>query len=150
MNLKLDLLRNHPWAIPRLAEIWYDGIAKVWIPDTSLLEIESGYREEIENDLSPSQITFVMFNDNKPVGVSTLKEDDEIRADFRPWLESLVVDKSYRGFGIGKLLTKAVINKARGLSLCMYMYMILHYMSITNILGLKKNVWMNSKDVLLR
>jgi hypothetical protein len=33
--IKIDLLKNHPQAIPDLTTIWYEVLGKIWVPDIS-------------------------------------------------------------------------------------------------------------------
>lgn len=58
-------------------------------------------------------LTFVAINNDKPVGMCSLRQNDEIRPDLFPWLGGLVVDKDYQSQGIGKMLIDAVKNKAK-------------------------------------
>jgi hypothetical protein len=31
--IKIDFLKNHPHAIPALANIWHEVLGKIWVPD---------------------------------------------------------------------------------------------------------------------
>lgn len=49
--ITIDLLKNHPHAIPALAHIWHDVLGKIWMPEIGLEEIESLYHEELKHDI---------------------------------------------------------------------------------------------------
>lgn len=50
--IKIDLLKNHPQAIPALAHIWHDVLGKPWMPEFGLEEIESLYHEDLKHDIA--------------------------------------------------------------------------------------------------
>lgn len=43
--IKINLLKNHPYAIPALATIWHEVLGKIWMPEIGIEEIESLYYE---------------------------------------------------------------------------------------------------------
>ena len=49
------------------------------------------------------------------IGAVSLHENEELKPDLTPWLESLVVDKAYQNQGVGKLLVEKIKQKARDL-----------------------------------
>ena len=49
--IKIDLLKNHPTTIPRLAKIWHEVLGKIWMPEFGIEEIESLYYEELKHDI---------------------------------------------------------------------------------------------------
>jgi GNAT superfamily N-acetyltransferase len=121
--ITIDLLKNHPEAIPRSASIWYEVLGKVWIPDTSIEQIIKLSADYLNDSTLP--LTLVALDDGKPIGTCSLRRDDSIRPDFIyanlsaeelakiGWLESIVVDTAYQKQGVGKLLIEAIQNKAR-------------------------------------
>lgn len=38
--LKIDLLKNHPTTIHRLAKIWQEVLGSIWVPDVSIERVE--------------------------------------------------------------------------------------------------------------
>jgi hypothetical protein len=69
--IQIDLLKNHPDAIPALANIWNQVLGKIWFPELTIQEIESlTYNERNTCDETPS---FVASCDEIPVGFCTLK-----------------------------------------------------------------------------
>jgi len=48
--IKINLLKNHPYAIPALATIWHEVLGKIWMPEIGIEEIESLYYEELQHE----------------------------------------------------------------------------------------------------
>ena len=109
MKLNFDLLKNHPAAIPKCAEIWYEVLGKIWCPEIRIQEIESWYHEWLNHDMP---LAYIALYDDMPVGACSLQLNDGIRPDLAPWLGDLVVDPSYQKQGIGRMLIDAAKNKA--------------------------------------
>ena len=109
--ITIDLLKNHPNSIPALTQIWYEVLGKVWNPDASIENAAEKLNQHLNQDILP--LTFVALDAGQPVGMCSLRENDGIRADLKPWLGSLVVDPSYQERGIGRLLIEATKKKAR-------------------------------------
>jgi predicted N-acetyltransferase YhbS len=108
--ISIELLKNHPDTIPRLVQIWHQTLGSIWSPDVPLVRVEQNYQNHLhESDLP---LTFVAFQDNKPVGMCSLRENDGIRPDLKPWLGSLVVDPDYQKRGIARQLMQAIKQKA--------------------------------------
>lgn len=110
--IKIDLLKNHPHAIPTIAGIWHEVLGKIWMPEIGIEEIESLYYEELNEEMP---LAYVALCNEIPVGTCSLTLNDDIRPDLRPWLSDLVVDPRYQKQGIGKKLVDAAIEKAKGL-----------------------------------
>jgi len=110
--ITIDLLKNHPNAIPRLAHIWHEVLGKIWMPEIGIEEIESLYHEELKQDIP---LTCIALYDEMPVASCTLELNGGIRADLEPWLGDLVVDPKYQKQGIGKMLTDTAVAKAKEL-----------------------------------
>ena len=108
--LKIDLLKNHPDTIVRLSLIWEEVLGRVWIPDFSIDRVEQKFRQHLNDRVMP--ITFVALDNNQPVGMCSLRENDGIRPDLVPWLASLVVDPKYQKKGIAKQLIESAKQKA--------------------------------------
>ena len=111
--IKIDLLTNHPKAMPALACIWHEVLGKIWFPELDVQGIESLTYDEL-NHLD--EITsFVALYDDIPVGFCTFKLKEEFHADLGPWLADVVVAPKHQKQGIGKMLVKAATLKANEL-----------------------------------
>ena len=108
--ITIDLLKNHPKAIPVLTKIWREVLGQVWIPDVSIERVEQKFLQHLNDQILP--LTFVALHNNTPVGMCSLRENDGIRPDLKPWLASLVVAPSYQKKGIAKKLMDASKQKA--------------------------------------
>lgn len=111
--IKIDLLKNHPDAIPALANIWHEVLGRIWVPDSPIERVIARFADHLNDQGLP--ITFVALDGEIPVGMCSLRENDGIRPDLTPWLGSLVVDPKYQKQGIGKMLADATILKAKEL-----------------------------------
>lgn len=109
-SLRLDLLANHPEALPELIAIWLNVLGKVWLPQISFSDLEKKLKTHMNHTSLP--LCMVAFDDNKPVGCAALRATDGIRPDLTPWLASLVVDPAYQNRHIGRLLIDAMKQKA--------------------------------------
>jgi len=110
--IKIDLLKNHSQSIPALANIWYECLGKIWMPEVGIEEIESLYHEELFQDMP---LTYVALYGETAVGSCTLQLNENVRPDLGPWIGDLVVDQKYQKKGIGKMLVNATIQKAKQL-----------------------------------
>ena len=110
--IKINLLKNHPYAIPALATIWHEVLGKIWMPEIGIEEIESLYYEELQHDMP---LTYIAIYDQIPVGSCTLELNSGIRPDLGPWLGDLVVDPKYQKQGIGKMPVDVAFQKAKAL-----------------------------------
>ena len=110
MLIKIDLLKNNPNAIPYLAQIWHEVLGQIWVPDIPIERVEQNFLKHLNDETLP--LTFVALHDNMPVGMCSLRENDGIRPDLRPWLGSLVVAPNYQKQGIAKKLMDATKQKA--------------------------------------
>ena len=100
--IKIELLKDHLHTIPELAQIWYEVLGKIWLPEVPVTLVEQRFLEHANTDKMP--LTFVALYENKPVGMCSLRENDGIRPDLMPWLGSLTVKPEFQGQGIGKQL----------------------------------------------
>lgn len=109
--IKIDLLKNHPDAIPALAHIWHDVLGRIWFPELTIQEIESLTYDELNH---PDETTsFVALCDEIPVGFCTFKLKEEFRPDLGPWLADVVVNPKYQKQGIGKMLVDDAVRQAK-------------------------------------
>lgn len=111
--IKIDLLKYNTQAIGPLASIWEEGLGKRWSPEVSIEQCKQTYAMHLNADNIP--LTYVALDDNTPVGMCSLRENDGIPSAFGPWLGSLVVTPSHQHQGIGRLLIDSVVQKARQL-----------------------------------
>jgi GNAT superfamily N-acetyltransferase len=111
--ITIDILKNHPSSIPRLARIWYELIGSMWTPDIPVAEVEAWMNEWHNQDALP--LAHIALSGNIPVGSCSLRVNDGIRPDLSPWLGELSVDSAYRNQGVGELLINATKDKARQL-----------------------------------
>lgn len=61
-------------------------------------------------------MTYVALENDQPVGMCSLRDNDGIRPDLTPWLGSLVVSSTAQKQGIAQLLINAVKQKAADLN----------------------------------
>lgn len=108
--VSIDLLKNHSDCIPQLAKIWHEVLGKIWLPDIPISRVEERFVDHLNDNRMP--LTCVAFQNKKPVGMCSLRENDGIRPDLKPWLGSLVVDPNYQHQGIGESLIDATKQKA--------------------------------------
>lgn len=109
--LEIALLKHHSDKIRVLAEMWYELLGCIWVPDVIIDRVEARFHEHLNDDKLP--LTFVALENNKPVGMCSLRSNDGIRPDLTPWLGSLIVDKPVQGQGIARLLVEAIKNQAK-------------------------------------
>jgi GNAT superfamily N-acetyltransferase len=109
-SIKIDLLKNHPHAIPLLANLWHTSLGQLWEPETSYEEIEKWFYDWL-NEVIP--LALVALDNNKPVGMCSVQFTDGIRPELKPWLGDLCVDPAHRKQGIGKLLIEEAKHRAR-------------------------------------
>lgn len=111
--MKIDFLKYYPHAIDTLAQIWYQVLGRIWLPDVPLEQVKQRFLEHLNDEEMP--LTLVALFDSKPVGMCSLRENDGIRSDLMPWLGSLVVDPAYQKQGIGEQLIDATKQQAKQL-----------------------------------
>ncbi len=114
MNIKIDYLKNHPESISALAQIWYEVLGSIWMPDTPIKVAEQRFHDQLNDSTLP--ITLVALDGTQPIGSVTLCENDGIGDDLTPWLGTLMIDKSYQNRGVGRLLVEKLKQKALSLN----------------------------------
>lgn len=112
--IHFDYLKFYPQCIPQLAEIWYEGLGKIWVPQIKIEEVIERFHAHLNIDTLP--LTVVAFDNSVPIGMCSLRENDGIRADLSPWLGSLVVHPHYQRQGIGKELVTRIQAIAKKLN----------------------------------
>jgi predicted N-acetyltransferase YhbS len=111
MMITIDLLKNHPERVQRCAEIWHQVLGRIWLPDLPLEHVVQRFSNHLNEHELP--LTVVAFQDNKLIGMCSLRENDGIRPGTTPWLGSLAVDPDYQKKGIGRMLINSTKNKAK-------------------------------------
>jgi predicted N-acetyltransferase YhbS len=100
--------------IPQLAELWYEEISRHWAPNASIEKAKQKLTEHLNDNKMP--MALVALQNNKPIGMACLRENDGIRPGIAPWLGSLVVHHQHRSQAVGKMLIDAIKLQARALS----------------------------------
>ena len=117
----IDLLKNKPDSIPALADIWYDVLGRIWMPQKPLDQVVQGLKSHLNEEDLP--LTLVAFEGERPIGMCSLRVNDGISPNYLPvndtgkaaWLGSLVVDATHQHRGVGAQLIREVCQKAKGL-----------------------------------
>lgn len=107
----IELLKNHPNTIPALTRMWHDLLGRLWAPDVSLQRVEANFQNHLNDGSLP--LTFIALDGNEPIGMCSLRENDGIRPDLKPWLGSLIVSQHYQKQGVAKMLMDTVKQKAK-------------------------------------
>lgn len=109
--IQIDLLYHHQDKLEQLAEIWYEGLGRIWLPEITRAQAVERFRDHANTDCLP--ITFVALHEKQIVGMCSLRDNDGIRPDLKPWLGSLGVHKQFRGQAIASRLMDAIKEQAR-------------------------------------
>ena len=111
--ITIDLLKNHPDAVPTLAKLWCDLLGHFFAPNLPMKSAEGRFQDHLNSDVLP--ITLVALHEGLPVGMCSLLEHDGIRPDLVPWLGSLVVSPDFQKQGIGEKLIEATKKQAKAM-----------------------------------
>jgi len=109
--VQIELLKNHSQHIKRLADIWCEVLGKIWLPDFQIEKVIKNFENHLNSETLP--LTYVALDQEKPIGMASLRANDGIRPDLSPWLGSLVVDPAFQKRGVGELLINAIKHKAK-------------------------------------
>lgn len=109
----IDYLKHHSDCIPELAKIWHEVLGKIWVPDVSISRVEENLRNHLNTEQLP--FTFVAFNEDKLVGMCSLRANDGIRPELTPWLGSLVISPTHQKQGIARQLINRTKEEAQRL-----------------------------------
>ena len=110
-ELEIKLLTHCEAHIPALAELWYEGISKQWVPNSSTERAQKALHEHLHHDSLP--LTMVALSQGKAIGMASLRENDGIRPDLCPWLGSLVVHPAHQRQRVGEKLIDSIKNQAK-------------------------------------
>lgn len=111
--MKIELLTHCPEKTPDLAKLWHELLGQIWVPDITIEKAELKFNSHLNETKLP--LTLVALEDNKPIGMCSLRENDGIREDLKPWLGSLVVSKLHQKRGVAQLLMNGISKKAKEL-----------------------------------
>ena len=115
-SMHLDLLKNHPQTIPKLAQWLYEEW-KSYDASLTLEKLIHSFGERLNNDQIP--ITFVVLKKGEPIACISLKEQSSPEFfDFPKnsiWMGSLQAIPEERNKGIGQELLKFAITIVRHL-----------------------------------
>lgn len=114
MDIKIVYLKEHPEVIPTLAKIWHEVLGSIWVSDISIERVEQRFHDHLNDNVLP--LTFVALKGTQAIGAVSLRDNDGIRPDLKPWLGSLIVDKAYQNQGVGKILVEKIRQKALDLN----------------------------------
>ena len=92
-NIKINFLSDCQQHIPYLADLWYEQISKIWVPNASIDRATKNLYKHSNRDQLP--LTLVATEKDVPVGRASLRVNDGIQPHHSPWLGSLVVDPAY-------------------------------------------------------
>ena len=109
--MRIELLINCPETIPALAKLWYEFLGRIWAPEISIESAELKFKSHLNETKLP--LTLVALEDNYPIGMCSLRENDGIREGLKPWLGSLVVSQLHQKRGVAQLLMNAIRKKAK-------------------------------------
>jgi len=121
VQIKIDYLKNHPHLVSEISK-WFFKEWGYLYPERDLASVEEAVAGRMNYDKIP--LALVAVSDNNFVGTVCLKDYDmETRKDISPWLAGLYVKEEFRNNGIGRLLVKNIIKKAKELGVDeLYLY----------------------------
>nr|AIA18947.1 Acetyltransferase (GNAT) family [uncultured bacterium] len=96
--------------IPALAKMWFQELGQQWIPNASCAKAEKNLAAHLNQNTLP--LTFVVFNENSPIAMASLRKEDGLQSDLTPWLGSLIVSPNFRLQKIGEGLVNLIEHEA--------------------------------------
>jgi predicted N-acetyltransferase YhbS len=117
----IEPIADHPELIPALAR-WHLAEWGHKSPARTQATAERRLRGHLRTDGIP--LTLVALEDGRPLGSAALVcQDMRTRPELTPWLADVVVDPGLRRRGIGSLLVRSTLAKARELGVArLYLY----------------------------
>lgn len=110
MDLRIELLADHPYLVPLLADWFY----KEWggrRPEDSLEKFTDRLRSRMNRTTLP--LALISFLEEEPIGSAVLKiREMETHPQYEYWLGSVFLLEEYRGRGLGTELVKAATEEA--------------------------------------
>jgi GNAT superfamily N-acetyltransferase len=120
--IDIKYLADHPAYINKCAE-WSFKVWGRFNPNATIEKSIDIFTRHCNKDKTP--LTLLAIENNRLIGMASLKDDDGLVSELKPWLASLYVDESLRGKGIAKELVDSIKQKAKELgykSLYLYVY----------------------------
>jgi len=110
VNLQIDYLADHRYAIPKLAELHHAEWLSI-TPTLSVADRIAGLEARARRGSIPTG--FVAIDDDTVVGMACLVECDlESHSHLTPWLATILVAPAYRRRGVGSALVGRATNEA--------------------------------------
>lgn len=110
-EIEIKLLTECKEHIPVLADLWYEGISKQWVPHASIERAKQSLHEHLHHNMMP--LTLVAVVNGEAIGMASLRENDGIRSDLFPWLGSLVVHPYHQRQKVGEKLIDSIKNQTK-------------------------------------
>src|SRR4051812_3019452 len=108
MTVRITTTSARPDLVPVVAQWLHDAFS--YPGGRSVEEIIASFAAP----LNEPEETFILFEDDKPLGTASLTHDDlTARPDLTPWMAGVVVLEPYRGRGYGTALVRHVEAFAR-------------------------------------
>ncbi len=112
MGLVISYLDDHPEYLPKLAGWAFEAWGR-YNPSSSLEKAQEKLKTHLNKNQLP--LTYIALENDSPIGMCSLRQNDGIRPDLVPWLGSLYVVSHRRKQGIGEELIRVVTEKARSM-----------------------------------
>ena len=110
-NIEIKYLHDCQEHIPALAEIWYEGIRRQWVPNSSVVKTIEDLKTHAQIHDMPLAVVALM--NNQPVGLACLRDDDGLSNHLTPWLGSLAVHPNFQRRDIGAHLITHIKTLAK-------------------------------------
>jgi len=111
--LKIELLLNHPYLIPEIAELKLQEFGR-FVPGRSVQDFKKGLETHLNDRELP--IAYVVVENKEFIGTFNLRKCDmDTHQHLSPWLASLLVHPSKRNRGVGAFLVKSAEMMAKEL-----------------------------------
>jgi predicted N-acetyltransferase YhbS len=115
MALQFDIahLCEVPEHRPQVAELIHE---EFWVTVQGASAEGMARRLGEAGDISRLPLCLVALHQGRPIGtVNLVDNDDDSHRDWHPWLAGMVVDRAWRGQGVGSALVQALLAHARRL-----------------------------------
>ena len=107
-------LFEQPWHLQAVAELIHE---EFWVTVAGA-SVESMAQRLGQANSSQVPLCLVALVQGQPVGtVNLVDNDDEHHPEWHPWLAGMVVDRAWRGQGVGSALVRKLLNEARRLGI---------------------------------
>jgi GNAT superfamily N-acetyltransferase len=110
--MRIDFLKNHP-NLTRTCAHWGLTTWGHYNDKATLERYIQNYTNHHHIDHLP--LTLLALHNDYPVGMASLRENDGLNNDQKPWLGSLYVTPQFRSQGIGTALIHAIEAQAKQL-----------------------------------